>query len=344
MPSWLAEDCLGLKSNLSKMRPPDFLHKDAQTRLCEHYIAAGMLCRLSTNSEQVMNAARETFLPVDSRPRAIDFSMRFWVDDGHRSQPPWPKPYVRGLDHLVFAGFGEDCSILANLRTRHVIGRFSPQMAEDRTYYKTVIFPMLLTIVSATVGAAELHCACVVQGQGGLLLAGPSGAGKSTLALALSQSGFGFVSDDRTFCSLENGAVRIWGLPTRLKLRKESLSWFPEIQNSNVCSSPNGDAGVWLDPERLNGVKRIRHGSATSLIFLEQTRAPEFYLSPMSSAEAWTRLTQELMAELPEAAAKRAEILRRIVELPCWLLRYHGQPQKVAQQLSCHLAGSWTHG
>lgn len=321
------------------MNTPDFLHKDAETKLYEDYLAGGVLCRLSTNSEHVLTAARETFLPVNLPSRSADFSMRFWVDDASRSQPPWAKPYVRGLGHLVFAGFGEDSSILANLRTRQVIGRFSPKMAEDHAYYRSVIFPMILTMVSATVGIAELHCACVAQAQRGLLLAGPSGAGKSTLALALSQDGYGFVSDDRTFCSLGAGGVCVWGLPTRLKLRNESLSWFRELRSSNISASPNKDTEVWLDPERLNGVQRVRRGCATSLIFLERSNTPEFSLKPMSSVDALTRLTRELMAELPDALAKRSETVKRIVELPCWLLRYGGKPQQVARQLSIHLAG-----
>ena len=336
----LSQDCVAREPHLSKMRSPDFLHKDAETRISEDYIAAGALCRLLTNSEQVLAAARETFLPLRSRSAAIDIFLRFWVDDTHRSQLPRRKPYVRGLDHLIFAGFAEDCSILANLRTRQIIGRFSPEMAEDRAYFKSVIFPMLLTIVSATVGVAELHCACVAQDRHGLLLAGPSGAGKSTLALALSQDGLGFVSDDRTFCSLENGDVHVWGLPTRLKLRAEGLGWFQELRKASAPASRDREAAVWLEPEHLSGVKRIRHGRATSLIFLERTNSSEFCLSPIPSTEALNRLTRELMAELPDAAARRSETMERIVELPCWLLRYGGRPQQVARQILTHLVRS----
>jgi hypothetical protein len=315
------------------MRSPDFLHKNAETELCEDYVAAGAVCRFSTNSVRLLDAARETFLPL-KRPRAADFSVRFWVDESDRSEPPWPTPYVRGLDHLVFAGFDEGSSMLVDLRARRVIGRFSRAMAADCAYYKSVILPMLMTIMSASVGVAELHCACVAKNQEALLLIGPSGAGKSTLSLALSQCGFGFVSDDRTFCSVENGEVQVWGLPTRLKLRREAASWFPEVQASPVSSGSKSESDVWLEPEQLGGVKRVRQCRATSLIFLERRDDSEFRLRTLSSSEALRRLSVDLMEELPEAAAKRLETLKRIIELPRWLLQYGGEPQVIAQQIS----------
>lgn len=319
------------------MRPPDFLHKDAETNLCEDYLAAGARCRLSTNSEQVLQAARETFLPLVSPVEAIAFSMRFWVDDTNPSQPPWPKPYVRGFRHLIFAGFDEVSSLVANLRTRQVLGRFSPAMAMDRSYFRAVIFPMLLTVVSATLGIAELHCACVVKNDSGLLLVGHSGAGKSTLSLALSQEGCGFVSDDRTFCSLENGDAYVWGLPTRVKLRGDTLRWFREFR-TNVAE--DGNAEVWLDPETLNRVRRVQCSRATALIFLERIEGWEFCLSPLSPIEALNRLTPDLMPELPDAVARRAETIEGIVERPCWRLRYGGPPQWVARQIVNQFGGS----
>lgn len=322
------------------MRSPDFLHKDAETKLCEYYVAAGAPCRLLTNSEHVLQAAREAFLPVDSAVDPIAFSMRFWVDDTTPSQPPWPKPYVRGSGHLIFAGFDEVSSVLTNLRTRQIIGRFSPVMAADRSYYKTVIFPMLLTIVSATVGIAELHCACVANNEDAVLLVGQSGAGKSTLSLALSQQGFGFISDDRTFCSLENGDVYVWGLPTRVKLRGEALHWFRELQPSHTSDVQNGGAEVWLEPQTLSSVGCTRRALVRSAIFLERVDTRGFRLSPLSSTEALNRLTPDLMTELPDAVAKRSETITRIVQRPCWLLRYGGPPQWIASQIVHHLANS----
>src|ERR1700758_3784790 len=114
----------------------DFLHKDAETKLCEHYIAAGAVCSLATNSEHLLEAARDSFLPAEIEQQPPDFSLRFWVDGGGEPQQPWPKPFVRGLDHLVFAGFDAHSSILADLRTRRVIGRFSVAMASDARHWK----------------------------------------------------------------------------------------------------------------------------------------------------------------------------------------------------------------
>jgi hypothetical protein len=320
------------------MTTGDFLCTDAATPLCENYAAAGAVCSFSTNTQLLLEAARESFLPLAQPPVLVDFSVRFWVDDDDRARPPWPKPYVRGLDHLVFAGFDAGSSMLADLRGRRVIGRFSAGMARDSTYWKTVIFPMLLTIVSASVGIAELHGACVAKKQNGFLLAGPSGSGKSTLALALSQIGFGFLSDDCTFCSLDNGEVLAWGLPTRLKLRREAAAWFQELRSEQLTEDHAGEPAFLLEPAHFFGFSPVRHCKLHSLFFLERQDASEFRLSRVSAAEAMSRLNNDLIAELPDAVAKRRGTIERLVELPCWLLQYGGEPQAVARNISQHLA------
>ena len=319
------------------MSPCDFLHKDAQTPLSEHYTVAGAVCHLSTNSRDLLEAAYGSFLPVERTPLSVDFSVRLWVDPSDVTQPPWPKPYVRGLDHLVFAGFSAGSSLVADLRRRRVIGRCSPAMAADATYWKRVIFPMVLTIVGPSVGIAELHCACVTNDQGGVFLVGPSGSGKSTLALALAKIGFGLLSDDRTFCSLKNGEVLGWGLQTRIKLRPETAIWFQELRTEQLTDSHGGEPAFWLDPEGLN-LKRARFCRPSSLIFLERQQAPQFSISRMSSVEALGRLNTDLTTELPDAVARRSEAVARLVEFPCWLLRSGGDPHTVARNILQHVA------
>ena len=320
------------------MSPGDFLHKDAETPLCEHYLAAGASCSLSTNCEQLLEWARRSFSRLETPPACIDFSLRLWVDAGNTKQPPWPKPYVRGLDHLVFAGFDSGSSIVANLRNRRVMGCFSPAMAADGAYWRAVIFPILLTIVSASVGIAELHCACVTKNDEGFLLAGPSGSGKSTLALALCEVSCGFLSDDRTFCSLSDREVLVWGLGTRLKLRREATVWFQALRDQQKRNFPAEKGDLLLDPEDYPGLHRVRHCRLQSLIFLDRQDAEEFRLSRMCPAEALTRLNEDSMAEWPEAVAKRSEVLAQLVELSCWHLRYGGEPRTIAREILQHFA------
>jgi hypothetical protein len=314
----------------------DFLCKDAVTPLHEHYIAAGVICSFSTNSEPLLEAARETFLAVKAPPDSFDFSVRFWVDPAGSAQPPWPTPYVRGLDHLVFAGFDSGSSMLANLSSRRVIGRFSTGMAADRGYWKTVILPMLLSILGGSVGITELHCACVAEHANGLLLAGPSGSGKSTLALALSQLGFGFLSDDRTYCSLGDDGVLAWGLLTQIKLRRESGAWFRELRDQQPTDVQKGELVYWLDPERALGVQRLRSCQPNAVVFLEQLEAPAFHMTRLSSVDAMYRLERDLMAELPEVAAAQSATIARLAQVPCWLLRYGGEPFNIARKIAGH--------
>ena len=318
------------------MSTGNFLCKDAATPLREHYTAAGAVCSFSTNSEALLEAARESFLPVEAAPVSVDFSVRFWVDHNNAPKPPWPKPYVRGLNHLVFAGFDSESSMLADLRTRRVIGRFSAGMAADPSYWKTVIFPILLTIVGGSVGVAELHCSCVAKKQNGLLLVGPGRSGKSTLAVALARAGFGFLADDRTFCSWRKGKLSAWGLATTLKLRSDARAYFGELQGREPTDLQNGEPSFRLDPEFGLGLERVRSCEPRMLVFLERSATPGFCLTPMSAEEAATRLEEDLVAEMPDATARQMEVIEELAKRPCYLLRYGGLPQNVAEELAIH--------
>jgi hypothetical protein len=314
----------------------DFLCKDAATPLREHYTAAGAVCSFSTNWEPILEAARHSFLPIETAPVSVDLSVRFWVDQANSTQPPWPKPYVRGLDHLVFAGFDSGSSMLADLRTRRVIGRFSAGMAADLSYWKTVIFPILLTIVGPSVGVAELHCSCVAKKQNGLLLVGQGRSGKSTLAVALAQAGFGFLADDRTFCSWRKGKLVAWGLATTVKLRGDAGSYFGELQGRQPTDIQNGEPSFRLEPEFGLGLERVRSCEPQMLVFLERSETPGFCLTNMSAGEAAARLEEDLLAELADAAALQTEVVGKLTELPCRLLRYGGNPRGVAHELAMY--------
>ena len=307
-----------------------FLHKDVETHLCEHYAAAGAEFSLTTNSEGLLEAARKVFLSVNSPAARVDFSLRFWVDSDDKSEPPWQKPYVRGLDHLVFAAFDTRSSLLANLRTRRVIGRFSSGMATNADHWKMMIFPVVFSILAGSIRLIELHASCVASNDAGLILLGPSRCGKSTLAMALVNAGLKFLSDDRTFCSAKHGKLLAWGLPRPLKLRRDGGSWFDDFRDRKPNGFQNGESVFLLDP----GPQRVERCEPRLLVFLDRVPGAGFSMTPMTTSEARLHIEQDLLAESTEAIQWQEETLDRLLSLPRFTLRYGGRPQEVAEQLA----------
>jgi hypothetical protein len=330
--AWLEQLCSG-QCALWLMRSGDFLHGDLETPLCEHYIAAGAICRLSTNCELVLAAARSSFLRLSGQQREIELDLRFWVDEAEKLPSLRPKPYVRGLDHLVFVGIDAASSILADLHSRRVIGRFSAAVAKDSTYWKAVIFPVLMSVVAGSVGIVELHASCVAVHHCGLALIGSGRSGKSTLAMALAQLGFSFVSDDRTFCSLHAQGLSAYGLPRPLKLREDAAPWFQESCKHESMSVQNGERVFYCEPNRIFGRESSFCCRPRLLLFLERQQPLGFCLTRMESSEARSRITADLLREHPAALDQQHQVLDALLDLPCWRLQYNGRPQVIAQQI-----------
>src|ERR1700722_12588323 len=250
------------------MRSQDFLQRHAETHLCEYYTSAGAVFSLSTNCDNLLAAARGSFLPAEVAAGPSDFSLRFWVDETDAARPPWPKPHLRGLDHLVFVGLDAKSSMLVDLHNRRVIGRFSAAMAGDGRYWNTVIFPMLISILAGSLGIVELHASCVAREQDGLVLMGPSRSGKSTLALALIEAGFRLLSDDRTFCSFKEGNLLAHGLPRPLKLRRDAAAWFEELRDREPTDVQSGERVFYCEPNRPFGRQSLSACEPRALLFL----------------------------------------------------------------------------
>ncbi len=306
----------------------------AQTPLVAHYIAAGMTCQIATNFEPILEAAGESFFPAGASPSSPDLRLRFWVDPEAHNSNPCPKPYYRGLGHLVFAGFDSQNSVLMDLRARRAIGRFSPAMGAQQSFWKTVIFPVLLSVFSASLGVTELHCACVVRDGSGLLLAGGSGSGKSMLSLALTQSGFALLSDDRTYISRREGRLLAWGLPTLVKLRPDAFAIFPELSGVEPGLALSGEPALLLDPELEFHARRSFCCEPRWLVFLELQVGAGVALEEISPTEAAARLKEDLLPEAPEAAASQWATIDGLVRRGCWRLRCGDEPGAVARALA----------
>lgn len=79
-------------------------------------------------------------------------------------------------------------------------------------------------------GGLVLHAAAVAVGERVVLIAGPKGAGKTTLLIHLLRVGRArFVANDRVVIPAEEPVPMVRGLPTIVKLLRESAGWFPGL-------------------------------------------------------------------------------------------------------------------
>jgi hypothetical protein len=300
------------------------------------FFVAGSVWDLRSNSEDILQAMRETFDQVGGEQQA-DLQLRFRVDFAADNAPRWSKPHFRALDHLYYSTYGPCDSMLVDQMSRRVIGSFSPAVACDLSYWKQTILPVLLGIASASIGVTPVHCACVVRGGSGLLLAGESGAGKSTSALSLSLSGFSYLSDDCTYLSRNSSGIRAWGLPTPVKLLPDAVSYFPELVSFKPVLSLNGEFALNVDPTEIFSVRRCLSCEPRWLVFLERTEDSRPLIKPLSSLQAAARLAADLET-MPVSIADQyeyqLETIRRLVDRECWVVQHALKPERLATLLA----------
>jgi hypothetical protein len=227
--------------------------------------------------------------------------------------------------------------MLIDLRLRRVVGMFSPEMASDLKYWKSVLLPVLLGVTSASLGITPLHCACLVKDGKGLILAGASGAGKSTLALSLSLSKFAYLSDDWTYFSQSGSTLHAWGLPTSVKLLPDTVKFFPQLGSTNVTRSLNGELAYEVDPVVRFGADRCLRCEPEWLVFVERSEEARAVFKPISSEDAFARFAPELEGVPPCLSDMRKQQLQTITALvsrECWVLQHGLTPASVAEELS----------
>lgn len=324
----------------SEMRTYDSVRADQQLdRLNSptpaQFLAAGSVWRVSCSAREILEVMGEAFQRLDRASSHVDLDVTFHVDPAVCEAPPWPQPYFRGLEHMVYASYGPGSSMLIDLLTPRVIGLFSAAMAQDSGYWRRVLLPVLLGIVGHAISVTPLHCGCLVKNGHGLLLAGASGVGKSTLALCLSLNGFAYLSDDCTYFSRSGSRLLAWGLPVPMKLLPDAARYFPQLSASEATRSLNGEVAIHLDPETI-GVSRSPSCEPRWLVFVERTEESGIAFRQITSREAAFRFVSNLETLPPCISSQRHHQLATInalVDRECWVLRHGVAPDIVGHRL-----------
>jgi hypothetical protein len=300
---------------------------------------AGAACYLRTNSSQLAGVLKDLSISTsDAVPSGFD--MHVVVDES--SEKAVGEPHFRGLHHLVTASFGSANVFVFDILRRTITARVSEPTARDYRFWKEKLIPITLGVLGAAMGLVPVHCACLeLQGEG-LLIAGISGAGKSTLSVALSRSGFNYVSDDWTYLSRLDDGLVAHGTSAPVKLLPDAVEHFQALRGRSLQISMNGELAYEVDIADTFGVQVERACVPRWLIVLERRRQAGTVFTPMSSAEVRSYVSssvERLPRQLHEAVAMREQTIDSVALLSCWHFQYGGTPQFAANELREFVVG-----
>jgi len=287
---------------------------------------AGVRGRLLTNSRRLVETLR-CWDAADAGGSSAGFAMHVLADGGGRADVA--PPHFRGLKHIVIASFGERNLFVFDLERRHVTAAVSEATAGDGNFWNRIVLPITMGVLGPAVGVVPVHAACVAIEGEGALIAGASGAGKSTLSIAMAQRGFGYLSDDWTYLSVEGGRLRAHGMGVPAKLLPDALQHFPFLTEYRVGIALNQEPAYEVPAEKI-GAQVENACEPRWFFFLERYGKKGSFVEPVSPEEAQSyveRSVERLPPELDDSIRTRSAIVKRISRLSCWRLGYAGPPE-----------------
>ena len=212
-----------------------------------------------SNSSAVLEAVDRSFgiwarLPESLRDSAPVCRVRLFVEDGEESATRPALRYMLPEPNRLIFSTGKSVGVAEVDRGEAYAFVTTGLVACDTHFRYGVIEALTLNLVTGT-GRHPVHAATVVRNGKALLLAGPSGVGKSTLAYAASRAGLEVRGDEAAYVQLRP-ALRLWGMPGRVRLSTVGAAHFPELSEVPPVSWVNGKPKVVVDFDVGEGALR----------------------------------------------------------------------------------------
>jgi hypothetical protein len=300
----------------------DPLHIDAPLPLSGTYHPAGFLLRIITNSQDVLDAAWESWnhYPCQAFPGdAIEFRVVV-----QREGQVCGVPSHRAQGHLYSVVSDVDNFACLDLRALRGSMFVSSATAADHARLRWFFVESLAYTLLAQRYVVPVHAACVAREGAGILLSGKSGAGKSTLAYACARAGWTYISDDAVFLlpdSVERIAI---GRHRQVRFRPDAPRLFPELEGFLSRTRPNGKVGIEVSVDELPQVQAAEQARVAAVVVLEREAASDALLEPIAMEAVLDRMLSDMPSYGPEVNQMHEQTIRRLEGVLAFRLRYSG--------------------
>jgi hypothetical protein len=238
------------RSFFGEMPVPNPAPSDYDLPLRQTFYPLGFPLRLETNSEDVVESAREGWGPFSQAfdEPAVRLCLNVSDSDTTLSQP---RSEFRWHEHLMQVFADPETFLTCDFNRGLAFGSVTRAVAADHALLRYRMLTCGAMMLIAQRALAPLHAALIVRNGCGVMLCGESFAGKSTLSYAASRAGWTFVTDDGTSLVRARSDRYAVGNPHSIRFREDAQRFFPELLGQCPRIRPNGKFGLEIFTREL---------------------------------------------------------------------------------------------
>lgn len=265
--------------------PRDPLHYFDEFPFRDKHFPSGLPLEISTNSKDVLAAARQSWGSFPKLFEAEPIHIRLGVSANGRTELP-QAPALWGQRGLITIIADAENFGVCDVTSGFSFGWITPATVADSAFFRYHFLELMAGLLLAPMHFGVVHSACVALDGHGVLLCGHSKAGKSTLSFACAQRGWTFVSDDAVQTVRKNPSRRVIGNPTYLRLRPDALALFPQLENRAVVLRQNGEFGFEIPTDELPELVTAFICEIDHIVFLNRGAGGKARIAPFPKDRA----------------------------------------------------------
>ncbi len=283
----------------------------------------GFAVRIRSNSVTTLEAAEKSWGTYRRRYNHVPLEIRLALSETDSPGCVEP-PIFRSQGHLLSIVADRDNFALLDLESGFAFGWATESTAQNQEYFRQCLLDVMIYPLLEVAHLITLHAACVIHQGKGILLAGNSGAGKSSLSYACARRGWTFVSDDASAFPRNEPTLKVIGHPQKFRFRDPVGELFPEFRNLKSTLRAYGKPTIEVRTGTMEHIRGAEEGPVDAIVFLNR---PAYFsgppvLTPVSTEEAWNRLSFHIWAVQMPAFEERLTALTRLLTVPVYEIRY----------------------